>query len=319
MGITDVGADAAQESRAQREEQSDYESDYERFDTSGMAFVKQHPTTAVRGTANVLRYYPDWDNDQPDRGYFGVVLEDASILGADDDEDLAGGAIFTNTEESGDDYKVVDLNDEETKELEGSGVDFAGNLFYGEQADGFEEDQIVLKATGSSGRSIASTLDVKGSGSAHSVGFNNDEEIELHDGGFPEHSGHLIEYDPRGRDNGEMPRIARDTQLRPDVEGKEIIIMVQRQRDIDDEYEGPGYWATVMVETDDDGDFTAADGTEFVSLGPTDEFEPDDDLVRDTGYILWRRVDDDVLNEAREEAGFDPYTPQGEDEAEAEA
>lgn len=331
-GITDVGADAAHESSTRQSGGSDdYESEYERFDVTGLAFGKQHPTTAVRGEATVLRYFPDWDNDEPDRGYFGIVIEDPSVV--TDDEALDGTVVFESTEDTGDDFKVVNTDDGETKVIEGSGVDFAGNLFYGEQVDDLDTDTLVLKATGSSGRSIASTLDVKGAGNAHSVGAFNDEDIELHDGGFPQHSGHLVEYHPDGRD-GERPRIARDTELRPDVEGRDIVVMIQRLRDIQEDYDGPAYWATVFADVEDDrqdelaeyyagrynsthddereaDDFIhEVDGEEMVRLQPTDEFEPDADLLRDTGYIQWNRVDDDVMNEARVEAGFDPYDPE---------
>lgn len=322
-GITDIGANAAQE--AQEQQNGDYESDYERFDVSGLDWVKQHPVTAVVGTADVLRYFPNWDDDEPDRGYFGVVMSDPSVF--TDDDELDGTVILARNEdmqESGDDFKVVNLDDDQTKELPGGGgIDFAGNTFYGEQVDEFDTDQIVLKATGSSGRSVAATLDVKGAVSAQSSGYGDDEEITLHGGGFPEHNGGLVEYHPDGRD-GERPRIARDPQLRPDVEGEQVVVMIQRLEDIQEDYEGPAYWASVLAPADvvgdvDDENVVEVNGTEMAPLSPTDEFEPDDGLIRETGYIQWRRPTPDEINEAREAEGLDRYDFDTSDEAEAEA
>lgn len=330
-GITDIGADAAQNSSpSDGGNDNDYDSEWEAHSLQGYDFAKQHPTTAVRGTATVLRYLPDWDNDEPDRGDFAVVLEDPDVFVGEDT--LEGTAIFENSEETGDDFKVVNLDDEATEHLEGSGVDFDGNLFYGEPVDGFGVEELALKATGSSGRSVANTLDVKGGTGARSVGSYDGEDVELHGGGFPEHNGGLVEYHPDGRD-GERPRIARHTELRPDVEGREVVVMIQRLAEVSEDYDGNAYWATVFANLEDerqtelaqeyadDGedpeDYIAdVDGTEMIRLQPTSDFEPDEDMVRETGYIQWNRVDLDELNDAREAEGFDPYEPQ-EDTADA--
>lgn len=324
--ITDLGAQAAEESQASSSNDSD-ESEYERFDTRGLAYAKQHPTTAVMGEAVALRYYPDWDNDEPDRGYFGLVLDDPSII--TDDTGLDATAVFQSTEDAGDDYKVVNVDDEATKVLDGSGVDFNGNLFYGEQADGFDDSRIVLKATGSSGQSVASTLDKKG-GLGARVERDEDGQVVLHDGGFPQHNGGLTEYHPDGRD-GARPRTAvHDTELRPDVEGRDVVVMIQRLSDIDADYDGDAYWATVLANVDDDradelsqqyaansetdadpADFIEEiDGEQFLALEPTSEFERSEDLMRAVGTrIQWNRPDLQEMNERRVEEGFDVYLP----------
>lgn len=332
-GITNIGAEAARNSQQSNDGDGDYESDWDPYEVTGLEFAKQHPTTAVRGTAVALRYFPDWDNDEPDRGDFGVVITDPDVVL--DDEDLEDTAIFESSRDVGDDFKVVNLSDEATEHLEGSGVDFDGNLFYGEPVETFGTDELVLKATGSSGRSIASTLDVKGATGARSIGSRDGEAVEVHEGhGFPKHNGGLVEYHPDGRD-GERPRISRHTQLRPDVEGRDVVVMLQRLAEIDEDYDGPAYWATVFADLEDErqtelaeryaegdeadpDDFVAeVDGTEMIQLRPTSEFEPDQDLLDETGYIQWNRVDLDELNEARVEAGFEPYEPEEEAEAEA--
>ncbi len=329
--ITNIGAESAQESQS-NDNDDGYESDYERFDLDGCTFGKQHPTTAVRGEAVALRKL--YDENDPDRADVAVILDNPSIV--TDGDGLADSAVVQSDEE-GDGFKVVNINDEQTKVLEDMGIDFAGNTFYGDVGDEFDADRIALKRGGGAGRSVTSTLDVNGATGARTL-EDDDGDPVLHDGGFPQHNGGLIEYHPDGRD-GERPRYARDPELRPDVEGSEVVVMIQRLADIDPDYDGPAYWATVLAALDEDtmddlaeqyaeesedksaDDFLTELGDDtFVRLKPTSEFEPDSDLLRDTGYILWNRPDLDTLNEAREAEGFDPYEPDSNtEEVEAEA
>mgnify|MGYP000550661536 CR=1 FL=1 len=68
----------------------------------------------------------------------------------------------------------------------------------------------------------------------------------------------------------------------------------------------------IGVENDDpyyDGDepedfLQDFNGTEYLRLAPTMDFSPDEDLVRDTGWVEWSYPDDDQLEALREEAGF---------------
>jgi len=131
MSITNIGADAAEESNTNNGSDQN-ESDYERFDLSGCSFGKQHPTTAVRGKAVALRRLYD-ENDR-DRADVAVIMDDPSLVTEDDA--LAGGVVV-QSEEEGDQFKVVDTDDDETKVLEGMGIDFSGNTFYGDLEDGF--------------------------------------------------------------------------------------------------------------------------------------------------------------------------------------
>lgn len=282
MSITKIGKDAASQS-----EPGQSNDDYERFDVSGLSFVKSHPTTAVGGTPVALRYIPgDPDEDNLDRGFAGLILDDPFVL---DDDDLEGTTIFANTKQKGDDYKAVNLDDTATERIEGAGVDFAGNLFYGEEVDAFEEDRIVLKLTGNAGRSATCTLDVHGRGGAGVVRDSNGN-IELNSNGYPFYNGSLIEYSPdNDDDNYTPPRFARDTQLRPDVEGKQVAFMLQRLSEIDDDYDGDSYWSTVTVRDDE--------GADWEELSPTDEYDPDQDLVRATRWLEWGWPSEEKIEE----------------------
>jgi len=65
MSITEIGASQAESTGG-----------YEQFDTTGLPFVKSHPTTAIQGDLVAVRYFP---GDDPSRGYIGVVVDDPGI------------------------------------------------------------------------------------------------------------------------------------------------------------------------------------------------------------------------------------------------
>lgn len=343
VGITDLGAKAAQNTDASTDTGSDGE-EYERFDVSAVAWGKSHPTTAVRGEAVALRKL--YDEDDPDRSDVAVILENPSLVTSE--EGLETSRVVMNDEETGDEFKAVNLADTQTGALGRNGkvsdpdaiadadtlmaTDFAGNTFYGDVRSEFDcdADQIALKRGGGAGRSITRVLDVNGATPADSV---TDEEGRpvLHEGGFPEHNGGLVEYHPDGRD-GKRPRYARDPQLRDDVMGQDVIIMIQRLSEVDPDYDGSAYWSTVFatMEPDrmdelaqryaqnaDDADtepsefMTELDGDTFIKLQATSDFDPTEPCLVETGYIAFdeNRPSIDTLNEVRVANGFDEYEP----------
>jgi len=158
MSITDIGASQAESSGG-----------YEQFDVSGLPFVKSHPTTAIQGDLVAVRYFP---GDEPDRGYIGVVVDDPELFVEEagdltqHTDDEPGQAIVKSTQDAGDDYKVVNTGDDDTELIADTGVDFDGNIFYGDVVDEIEEDRAVCKFGGGTARSLASVLDAKGKGSA---------------------------------------------------------------------------------------------------------------------------------------------------------
>lgn len=312
---------------------SENSTDYERYDTSDAVWVKQQPTSALTGVATHLTFQPDFEQNDDgdwvpqDRGEFGVVLEDPDLY--TDEEEFAGATIVAGESESGDDYRVYDDNDEETDvEADNERVIFGSNsIFNGEVVDAFDAEEILLKATGSSGRSIVSTLDVKGSGSAHEIGAWDGEDVEVHQGGWPQHSGHLFERHP-DREDGPMPRVSVDPELRPDVEGNQVVVMLHRTSEILPDSDSNSYWATIFASLEDERidelaeryadetedadseDFvTDLDGERMIRLQPTDEYERGRGNLIENGFIQWESnkvTDDEALSEARVEAGFDP-------------
>jgi len=317
-GITDLGAQAAVESDP--DTNADVETEYERYDLAQVdGFGRQHPATAVVGEAVALRSM--YDENDLDRSDVSVILQNPSIVTSEDS--LAQSVVVEDDSESGDDFKVVNLADDSTAGLgqtgpepdatvddadELMGIDFDGNTFYGEINQSFPADQntVALKRGGGAGTSIATTLDVCGGRAAEeSITRNDDGEIvgmELDEGGFPAHNGGLMEYDPA--EDGERPRRARDPQLRPDVEGQTVVVMIQRLAEIDPDYDGRAYWATIFADLEDDraqelaeqyaeeSDGKTADeffadlgDRELLRLQPTTEFEPDAALLDDTGWV----------------------------------
>lgn len=332
MSITDLGAEAAEESGGNDNDDYQDETDFERFDLNGCEFGKQHPTTAVRGEAVALRDL--YDEQDPDRPDVAVILDDPEIVTS---EETLAGSVVVESEEEGDQFKVVNTDDDQTKVLEGMGIDFAGNTFYGDVEDDFTADRIALKRGGGAGRRIARTLDQNGQQAAEAAIERDDdgniESMNLDNDGFPAHNGGLIEYDNEG---DEMPRFSRATELRDDVEGREIVVMIQRLAEIDPDYEGPSYWATVFANLSEERttevteqyaeqsdnksteDFvTELGGTEFVQLSPTTG-EVDSDLIEETGYIQWDGIDRSdaeevlALNQERLDDGHGSvYIPEG--------
>jgi hypothetical protein len=303
MSLTDIGKQQAKSTDSGGSVDAD---EYERYDVSGHYYLKPHPTTAVGGTAVALRRFRGDPNDDDDDDWIGLVVEDPFIHTGDDD-DLEHTTIFASTAETGDDFKVCNLDDPQTNHMEGTGVDFDKNVFYAEPASSFDEvewfdtseDRLIIKLTGNAGRSAARCLDVDGLDNAGVV-TDEDGTPELSDNGYPYYNGGLVETHPdNDGDTYTPPRYARDSQLRPDLESEEVAFMLQYTSDVIDDYDGDSYWSTVLR-----GDADTETG--FEPVEPTDEFEADEELVRATRWLDWRYPDTDEINELREANGFDP-------------
>jgi len=102
--------------------------------------------------------------------------------------------------------------------------------------------------------------------------------------------------------------------------------MLQRLAEIDPDYDGSAFWATVLADLDDDRQTELAEGyaedaymdgdepsdfihdvggTEMISLAPTMEFDPDQALLRDTQWLEWNYPEQDEIEELRHVQGVD--------------
>lgn len=325
MSLSEIGKEAAEASSKNGGDGSGGGS-YEKYDLSGTDFTKMHPgLTAITGTAEALRYVGPSPNDDgtyndEDRGWAGVVLSDMRIP---EDESTESNAVFQSTTRSGDDYKVVNTEDDSIDVYE-AGVS-VGQMFEANEVDGFEGDDNILKLGTSAGRSVIRTLDVAGLANLSLV-RDEDGVPELTDNGYPVMNDALIEqYPGNDEDTYKQPRYRRDPQLRPDVEGREVVIILQFLEKVDEDYSGRSHWATCLANLEEDRQAELAaeyaddpyyegdtpedflqefNGTEYLRLAPTMEFSPDEDLVRETGWAEWTYPDEDEIEDMREEAGF---------------
>lgn len=319
MSIADIGRKSAQESSSDSSSSSDDGGEYERLDTSGMQFVKMHPgPTAIRATISAIRYFPPAPDSERE-GTATLVLENPSVP---EDEEFEGVSFFESTTEKGDDFKIVNADDENV-DVYDAGVS-VGQMFESDEVEDLPDGKFCLKMSANAMRSVVRTLDVKGLPNLDLL-RTDDYEPEIQDNGYPTTNDALIEKCPdNDEDNYTPPQYSRDPQLRPDVQGREVVIMMQRLARIDPEYEGGAFWATVLADVEDDreaelletyveDDFYTGDteedflhdinGDEFLKLSPTDEFEPDQDLLVNTQWITWHWPSEERIEQLREEQG----------------
>jgi len=327
MSITEIGKEAARASTSDDGSQVD-DDEHERIDVSGLDFIKLHPgPTAITGTARALRYLPpapeDSEYDDNDRGSAGLILDDPSIP---EDDGLEVVSIWqASASQGGDDFKVVNTDDPSV-DVYDAGVS-VGQMFESSEVDDFGVDDGIVSLSTSAGRSVARTLDVSGLANADVV-RTDDGSPEIQENGYPATNDALIEKFPgNDGDTYEPPRYARDPQLRPDVEGEDVVIIIQHMSNVVEDYDGNSHWATVLADLDDgrqtelaetyaedsfyDGDdpedfIDDVNGTEMIRLAPTMEFEPDPALLRATQWHEWTYPSQERIEELRDEQGWTP-------------
>lgn len=215
-------------------------------------FVKFTPTTMAKGTfpeneGNPIIRFPDTENNdgRRDQGYLGLVMDD---VGAEMEE--FEDTIVLETEGDSTDYRIFDSEDSETSVVDGMGVKFGDRLYEGEivDADNFADRAIVVVDRTAS-VSVARKLDVNGATNA-----GMDEVTGQPNGG-------LIEYAPDEAEAGVRRRYARNPELREELYGAEVGIMVSRREEMDEDYaervaddDDPArqmYWYSVFSMEDD--------------------------------------------------------------------
>lgn len=321
MVMSDIGREAAETSSSNDSTSTGSGgSSYDRLDVSDKEFVKMHPgPTALMGSATALRFFPPAPDSEQD-GTATFILENPEVP---EDEDFESVAIFESTSDTGDDYKVVNTEDSNI-DVYDIGVS-VGDMFESEEVEDFEDGEYCIKLSTNAGRSVMRTLDVKGLPNLDVV-RNDDYDPEIQDNGYPTTNDALIEKHPdNDADTYTPPRYSRDPQLRPDVEGRDIVVMIQRLSQIDEDYNGDAFWSTVLADLEDDRQAELAetysnddfydggdspedyiheiDGREFIRLAPTSEFEPDEELLVETQWVEWHWPGEEEIERLREEQG----------------
>lgn len=198
-------------------------------DFGEIPFVKFYPTTLPSGTfpvgeGNPIIRFPDAGNNdgRRDQGYLGLVMDDLSVL-TDEEEGMDEAVILETGESDSTEYRIVNFDDPETSEkFGGDGVDISGDTYeVVDRHTELPEDRAILTVDRTASVSVARKLDVNGETFA-----GMDEETGQVNGG-------LIEYAPDDEDADVERRYARNPELREDLYGEEVGVMVTRRSEAD--------------------------------------------------------------------------------------
>lgn len=195
------------------------------------AWVNQTPTTGITGTPVELIYAGRIDSNEAQNGTsFGVVLTDVSVREGDlfRNADKPEGDLTIIEGDDGEkhatDYRVVDLDDEQTTTVNAGDQTFVtdrSGASY-EPVDSIEEDKVIVWYNGMSGQILGRAFD-----------FNGRPFAEYKDDGYLMKG--LLQVPEGWRTNrracldaGRKPRIARAPVLRDDVRGETVTITIGR-------------------------------------------------------------------------------------------
>lgn len=230
MSIEDIGR-----SREQANPESETTTDSGDDDETPTDFpLDQYPTTAIGGTATKLR--PCY-HDLLDEYWAGLVLEDPFVY--TEDAELKSTAIFSHTEEN--EFTVVNLGDDESVSLDGAVIRPDHTAFRANQVERFEDangfnpsiDRVTVRLTGREGKYTLLCLDADG---LQRTGVSRDSS------GIPECT------DDDNLFDGVPPGYCSDAiQLRPELEGEEVILMRQYADEVLNFPRGYSHWLTVLM------------------------------------------------------------------------
>lgn len=245
-------------------------------DFGSTPFVKMYPTTFISGTfpedeGNPIIRFPDptHNDGRRDQGYLGLVMDDLTIdtestYGFDTSE-----AVFCKTgEDDSTEYRAVNFGDGETSEkFGGDGVSIGGSTYEVEETVTEIEGRAILVVDRTASVSVARCLDVNGATYA-----GMDESTGQVNGG-------LIEYKPDDVDEDVSRRYARNPELREELYGAEVGVLVTRRSEVDEEF-------AEMVANDDNQNDMMWYKTVNVTEG--EELEPVEGEPVGYSYLEWR-------------------------------
>lgn len=283
-GISDLGREQAEQSQ-----EDSQQSEWDSYDPTGDAWARMHPTTAVTGEPVALWY----SNPEEYTPTGAIVLRNPEVI--TDDEATEGTTVIRSDSDRGDDFKFVNADDEATRIMEDGDEDIAlfdGNEFAGELVDSVDLDDgqhLMLKFGGSSMRQVLRRLDANGAQAAD-VRRDDDGDVVLNNNGYPVQNRGLIEYDPQNdRDDSHFEyQVARDPVLRDDVQDGRVGVMLQRRKDLVEDYDGRAYFTTVF-EVGEDGERSVIEPTEDTEAVPLG-------CVIDTGWLEWSYPDEETYD-----------------------
>jgi len=202
-------------------------------DMGAVPFVKFYPTTYITGTfpeeeGNPIIRFRDRSNNngRQDQGYLGLVMDDLTISTSDETGFDMSEATFVETSDTDSTaYRAVNFNDDSTVEkFGGDGVGIDGDTYEVEDRTTTIDGRAILVVDRTAAVSVARKLDVDGATFA----------------GMDESTGQvntgLIEYAPEDADAEVNRRYARDPELREELYGEEVGVLVTRRSEVDEDY-----------------------------------------------------------------------------------
>lgn len=202
-------------------------------DMGSIPFIKFYPTTLVSGTfpedeGNPIIRFPDQSNNdgRRDQGYLGLVLDDLTIeTSGDTGFDMSEATFLKTSDTDSTAFRAVNFNDGDTKEIfGGDGIDISGDKYEIDERTTTVDGRAILVVDRTAAISVARKLDVNGDTFA-----GMDESSGQVNGG-------LIEYAPNEQDTEVNRRYARNPELREELYGAEVGVLVTRRSDVDEDY-----------------------------------------------------------------------------------
>jgi len=202
-------------------------------DMGSIPFVKFYPTTYITGTFPedegnpIIRFRDRSNNDgREDQGYLGLVMDDLTISTSDDTGfDMSEATFLETSDADSTAYRAVNFNDDATSEaFGGAGADIAGDKYEIEERTTTIDGRAILVVDRTAAVSVARKLDADGATFA----------------GMDESTGQvntgLIEYAPDDVETEVNRRYARDPELREELYGEEVGLLVTRRSEVDEDY-----------------------------------------------------------------------------------
>lgn len=202
-------------------------------DMGEIPFVKFYPTTFIEGTfptgeGNPIIRFPDASNNggRRDQGYLGLVMDDLTIDTSDDNGFDMSEATFVETDDDDStEYRAVNFADDSTTEkYGGEAVNISGDQYGVEDTVTEIDGRAILVVDRTASVSVARKLDVNGA-----TFGGMDEETGQVNGG-------LIEYVPDDVDAEINRRYARNPELRDELYGQDVGVLVTRRSEVDEDY-----------------------------------------------------------------------------------
>ena len=274
MNLRETVANEVEESASNNDDEQETLEQIE-VDFGESDFAKFYPTTLISGTfpedeGNPIIRFPDASNNdgRRDQGYLGLVLDDLSIDTSDDSGfDMSEATFLKTSDTDSTEYRAVNFNDDQTSEVfGGDGVDIAGDKYEIDERTTEIDGRTILVVDRTAAVSVARKLDVNGATLA-----GMDEETGQVNGG-------LIEYAPNEEETEVNRRYARNPELRDELYGEEVGILVTRRSEVDEDY------AERVADPEDD----TRDMMWYTVVAGDETLEPTEGEPVGYSYLEWR-------------------------------